>query len=265
MIIHKYNGCGNSFIVMDYKEGIDYSRFAAKWCGSDHFDTDGLIAVKTQPLEMIYYNKDGSRAPMCGNGIRCFACYVWEQDIVKTLRFDVQTLAGTIPIEILEQEPFYCVAQMGRPDYTTKNLGVAQSDLVIDQTVMIDEEAIQITSLFMGTIHTVVFVDSAQAELKKDLGEKLCHHPMFKEKTNVNFVQVVNETEIIVRTYERGVGWTLACGTGCCAAYVVAKDHGYLPKNKVIVHLEQGKLVITGDQQIQMMGPAIREWSKELE
>ena len=267
MIIHKYNGCGNNFIVLDYEEETDYSQFAEKWCGKDQFDTDGLIAVKTQPLEMIYYNKDGSRAPMCGNGIRCFARYVWEKNIVKSSQFDVQTLAGTISIEILEQEPFYCVAQMGTPDYSIKRLAVAQtnSDSIVDQTLIIDEEEVQLTCLFMGTIHTVVFVEDAQAQLKKDLGEKICHHPMFKEKTNVNFVQLISETEMFVRTYERGVGWTLACGTGCCAAYVVAKDHGYLSKDEVTVYLEQGALVITGDQQIQMMGPAVVEWSKELE
>ena len=117
----------------------------------------------------------------------------------------------------------------------------------------------------MGTIHTVVFVEDALAELTRDVGEQICHHPLFKEKTNVNFVQVLNNEELIVRTYERGVGWTLACGTGCCAAYVVAKDHGYLSEPKATVHLELGDLIISGEKQIKMKGPAVREWSREWE
>ncbi len=263
MILHKYNGCGNDFILMDYEEGIDYHQLASKWCGQDRFDTDGLIVVREQPLTMLYFNKDGSQAPMCGNGIRCFARHVWDKAMVETSPFDVHTLAGVISIEILTEEPFYCSAQMGQPDYSTEKLAINQTEPIVDQIVRIGQVDVQLTSLFMGTIHTVVFVEDAKAQQMKALGEQICHHPLFSEKTNVNFVQRVNEQELIVRTYERGVGWTLACGTGCCAAYVVARDHGYLASAKAMIHLEQGELMITGETQIQMTGPAVHEWSQK--
>lgn len=265
MMIHKYNGCGNDFILLDYDSVTDYSQLAIRLCEKENFDTDGLIAVKTDPLELIYYNKDGSRAPMCGNGIRCFSRYVLDQGIIQASQFDVHTLAGTIKVEILNRNPFYCAATIGSPDYSTAKLAVDQEELIIDQELLIHQKSIKITSLFIGTIHTVVFVEDALVELTRDVGEQICHHPLFTEKTNVNFVQVVNKKELIVRTYERGVGWTLACGTGCCAAYVVAKDHGYLSESEAIVHLELGDLVISGEKRIQMKGPAVREWSREWE
>lgn len=265
MMIYKYNGCGNDFILLDYDGVTDYSQLAIQLCGKENFDTDGLIAVKTEPLEMIYYNKDGSRAPMCGNGIRCFSRYVRDQGIIQASQFDVHTLAGIIKVEILNQDPFYCEATIGSPDYSTDKLAVEQEEPIIDQELMIHQKGIKITSLFMGTIHTIVFVEDALAELTRDVGEQICDHPLFKEKTNVNFVQILNNEELIVRTYERGVGWTLACGTGCCAAYVVAKDHGYVSEPKATVHLELGDLIISGEKQIKMKGPAVREWSREWE
>ncbi|OTP11292.1 diaminopimelate epimerase [Enterococcus sp. 10A9_DIV0425] len=262
MELHKYNGCGNDFILVDYDEATNYSQLAKKLCAVDFFDTDGLIAVKTNPLEMIYYNKDGSQAPMCGNGIRCFARYVKDQQLIEELDFQVKTLAGAIDVTIVMQEPFYCRVRMGEPDYTPSKLAVEQARPIIQQKIWIEDRLLEITSVFMGTIHTVVFVEDAVAELTQMTGEKLCHHPLFKEQTNVNFVQQVNDSELIVRTYERGVGWTLACGTGCCAAYVVAKDHGYLSKENATVHLEQGDLIISGEKTITMAGPASYEWQK---
>lgn len=87
MEIRMYDGCGNDFVLVDYSEKEDYGQLAQTLCSEEHFDTDGLIAVKQNPLEMIYYNKDGSRAPMCGNGIRCFSL-----DVSRTQKFSHQKL-----------------------------------------------------------------------------------------------------------------------------------------------------------------------------
>ena len=94
------------FILLDYDETIDYSHLAQSLCAPTAYDTDGLIAVKTEPLEMIYYNKDGSRAPMCGNGIRCFANYVSDQQLPEAPQFAVKTLAGMIHVTIHSRKPF---------------------------------------------------------------------------------------------------------------------------------------------------------------
>ncbi|MBM6615882.1 diaminopimelate epimerase [Desemzia sp. RIT804] len=261
MSVYKYNGCGNTFVITDFKNGKDYSMEAISLCSSEQFDTDGLIVVKQNPLEMLLFNRDGSEAPMCGNGIRCFAKYVLDKGLTTEERFPVQTLAGEMNVDILQNEPFYCEVNIGRPDYSNHAFDAADDATYINRTISIDGEDVTFTSLFMGTVHTVVFVEDAVAMLETDLGEKLCQHPLFAHQTNVNFVQVLNREEIIVRTFERGVGWTLACGTGCSASFVVARDAG-LVEDSVKVHLEQGTLTISGTEDIFMNGPAVFEYKK---
>ena len=261
MSMYKYNGCGNTFVIKNFEDGIDYSSQAVTLCSAQQFDTDGLIVVKQEPLEMLLFNRDGSQAPMCGNGIRCFAKYVLDQGLSTENQFPVQTLAGEMNVAILQNEPFYCEVNLGRPDYANQAFDAADDASYINRTISIDGEEVTFTSLFMGTVHTIVFVEDAVAMLESDLGNKLCHHPLFTHQTNVNFVQVVNAEEIIVRTFERGVGWTLACGTGCSASFVVARDAG-LVGDTVNVHLEQGTLTISGTEDIYMNGPAVFEYKK---
>lgn len=259
MKVRKYNGCGNDFVVIDDEPGMDYAALAQKLCQDPRFDTDGLIGVKQEPLEMIFYNRDGSRAPMCGNGIRCFAKYVYEAGIVTEKVFPVETLAGTLTVTITQEMPFDCRVQMGQAYYDNHLISANDEESFQQRTIELSTGPVEITSLFIGTIHTVVFVEDALAEIGLTRGSEICHHPLFKEQTNVNFVQVINQQELLVRTFERGVGWTLACGTGCCAAYVVARDLGKVTSKTVLVHLEQGQLEISGETEIVMAGPAVFE------
>ncbi len=258
MKVRKYNGCGNDFVVIVDEKELDYQALAQSLCQDDRFDTDGLIGVKQDPLEMIFYNRDGSRAPMCGNGIRCFAKYVYEEGIVKAKEFPVVTLAGILTVTITQTTPFECRVQMGQAHYDNALIGASDQASFQQRLFEVTTGPVEITSLFMGTIHTVVFVEDAVAEISQTRGSEICHHPLFQEQTNVNFVQVLNQKELLVRTYERGVGWTLACGTGCCAAYVVARDLGKV-NGPVLVHLEQGQLEISGETEIIMAGPAVFE------
>lgn len=263
MNVSVYNGCGNNFVVVDYQAETDYSQLAQELCQDERFNTDGLIAVKQDVLEMVFFNRDGSRAPMCGNGIRCFAKYVWEKKIVSELTFPVLTLAGSLVVKITNLSPFICEVEMGAANYHNHLLEAADNESFIKRQVELSSGPVMLTSLFLGTIHTVVFVDDAISELTLNRGEELCQHPLFKAQTNVNFVQIVSPTELIVRTFERGVGWTLACGTGCCAAFVVARDQGYLaPDTEIRVYLETGVLQIRGAHEVTMTGPAVFE--KEL-
>lgn len=263
MNVSVYNGCGNDFVIVDYQADTDYSQLAQDLCQDERFNTDGLIAVKQGVLEMIFYNRDGSRAPMCGNGIRCFAKYVWDKKIVSELTFPVLTLAGSLDVKITNLSPFTCEVDMGVAIYGNDLIEAADNEGFINRQVELSSGPVTVTSLFLGTIHTVVFVDDAIKELTLTRGEELCHHPLFKAQTNVNFVQVLSPTELIVRTFERGVGWTLACGTGCCAAFSVARDQGFLtPDTETTVYLETGALKIRGAQEVTMTGPAVFE--KEL-
>ncbi|SJZ68970.1 diaminopimelate epimerase [Pilibacter termitis] len=264
MKVSKYNGLGNDFVVIKDKVSLDYPSLSKELCSEENFDTDGFISVKENPLEMIFYNKDGSRASMCGNGIRCFAKYVLDEGIEEKLSFPVQTLAGEMFIQVQEKEPFSCTVNMGVATFSPEKLFAKTDEEIIKKTIQLSNSEVEITSCFIGTIHTVVLVEDALAELEKNTGEEICHHPLFEQQTNVNFVQILNEKEILVRTFERGVGWTLACGTGCCASVIVAKRFGLVDKHSPItVHLEKGTLEISGEKEIYMTGPAEFEYEKE--
>ena len=253
----RYNGCGNTFFMTRYREGFDYSEVAIKVCNRSKCLTDGLIVVKTDPLEMVVYNRDGSQSPMCGNGIRCFALYCLNENIIPSdvKIFDVMTGAGVMKVEIISTEPFLCRINLGKPIFTSSALGLADMGPFINRRLMVGAQEVDIHAIFMGTIHTVIFVPEAASMVGNPLGEAICNHPIFTQKTNVNFVQVKSESELIIRTYERGVGWTKACGTGCAASYVIAKLFGHI-LGEVKVHLEQGDLLFTGDDEIFMTGSA---------
>lgn len=260
MKVKTYDGLGNNFCVIDYAPELDFPELAPALC--EEFQTDGLIVVKLDPLEMIFYNQDGSQAPMCGNGIRCFAKYVQDEGIVDGDVFNVETLAGTMKVEVHSRSPFMCRINMGRPSFSNCLTKVADDLPLLNRKLQVGEDIVDVNIVFMGTIHTVVFVEDAIDMQHSDLGEKICHHPLFMEQTNVNFVQAVNKSEIVVRTYERGVGWTKACGTGCCASAVIAKKYD-LVQGKVKVQLELGHLFVEGEDEVFMTGPATYEGEGE--
>lgn len=250
--------------MMTYDASADYAGLAQQLCNDPAFDTDGLIAVKTEPLEMIYYNRDGSRAKMCGNGIRCFAKYALDHGLTTEKHFAVETLAGTMVIDVDSLEPFHCSVNMGAPVYSNELMGLPADIDMKSYPLTLSDKTLNVSSVFMGTVHTLVFVDDALAELTQNHGYEICHHDLFADQTNVNFVQVVNDHEIIVRTFERGVGWTLACGTGCCASYVIARDQKKINAGPTAVHLQLGDLLIQGTNEIIMAGPVAFEFEKEV-
>ncbi|OCN05185.1 hypothetical protein A4S06_02035 [Erysipelotrichaceae bacterium MTC7] len=248
----KYHGCGNSFVIVEqaFVATYDYARLAIYLCSKDiGIGADGLIIVATDPLEMIFYNQDGSQAPMCGNGIRCFAAYVLDKQLVDSRRFMVKTGAGML--EVYADDHQYEIA-----------MGTALFDharLHMDPSIHLEAYQIdtyQLSSVFLGTIHTVLFVDDVDHYDIEGVGAYLCNHPTFKEKTNVNFVEVVDKDTLKIMTYERGVGVTLACGTGCCASFVIAHKKGYV-HDGVSVQLPLGTLQIRYEgNEVMMKGPA---------
>ncbi len=265
MKVEKYNGCGNDFVILPYDETANYAKLAIQLCQDSRFQTDGLIAVKENPLEMVFYNQDGSRAPMCGNGIRCFSNYCYRHHVTTAANFSVETLAGTMEVKQLSTEPYRCQVNLGEGFYDKEKVGFTSPKDLRRYTLPLNNgEKVLASSIFMGTVHTVVFVEDVEKELSQTRGEEICHHPYFKAQTNVNFVEIIGENALKVRTYERGVGWTLACGTGCCASYVVAKDLGYIPESKTAIHLPQGILEISGKKEITMAGPAVFEKEEEV-
>ncbi|MDE7161777.1 MAG: diaminopimelate epimerase, partial [Anaeroplasmataceae bacterium] len=213
MEFYKMHGCGNDFCIVEYQDKVAYDKLAIRLCDRRFgVGADGLIVVKKQPLEMIFYNQDGSRASMCGNGIRCFARYVYDKKIVSSKQFDCLTLAGIMKIEITKEDPFQCKIDMGHPSFSNQMIHVSDAVNSFGRLLTIGGYHLTIYSFFIGTIHTVIFVDSLNSKLL-NFAEDICKNPLLKKQTNVNFVHIIDEKNIEMRTYERGVGWTLACGT----------------------------------------------------
>lgn len=260
MQFKKYHGAGNDFILMKTIKGMDPEALAKKVCHR-HFGigADGLMYPGESEgfdIKMTYLNSDGSKATMCGNGLRCFSRFVYEEGLVKKEVFTVETDAGPYDVQVnLDNDMVKSVTvDMGTVDFDPSLIPVEDSGEVIEKTIEINGESIEISSLFFGVPHTVVFQKELKASYLLDVGPKVEKHPLFIEGTNVNFVQVVDRDHLLVDTWERGAGHTMACGTGVCASVAVAK-HLNKVGDKVVVNvpggvievtIENGHLIMTG-------------------
>lgn len=267
----KMQGTGNDFVLIDARElpldVADIPKLAEEICDR-HFGigADGLIIVlpsKVADLKMRVFNPDGSEPEMCGNGIRCFAKYVYDNAKEKKDVISVETLAGImVPAIIIKGgEAVGAEVDMGEPRLKASDIPMSGTlnpeGEVIGHELKVGAEKFKITAVSMGNPHCIIFVDDVSRIKLDDLGPKIENHSQFPKKTNVEFVQVVRENEIIVRVWERGAGETLACGTGACAA-LVAGAINKVTGRRAIVHLPGGDLDIEWeeDEHVVMRGPA---------
>lgn len=263
--ISKYEGLGNDFIICKDEDlpHKDYSKLALELCNNSLTgSTDGLICVKTNPLTMIFYNKDGSIGTMCGNGLRSFIKYCYDNNIIQDLNNDVITKAGIYKTKIISINPFLVEANMGKPDYSTATLKInSDKEEYLNEVYSFGGADYYLNCIFMGTHHTVIYVNDVE-NISEELGFHMCHLPIFDDRTNVDFVQIVSESHLKVRTYERGVGFTLACGTGACASFCVSRKYKKC-SSEVFVEFKKGSLKIKEeDESVIMIGPAtlINTW-----
>ena len=275
MKITKMHGLGNDFIVF-FDEGtieLYVTDMAQRLCDRHTgIGADGLVIVmpsEVADVRMRIINSDGSEAEMCGNGIRCFAKYAYDRKIITKDIFTVETLAGIMTPEIIAEDGVAKLVKvnMGKPTFTASAIPMAvEAEKVIDYTIDVDGTFYVVSSVLLGVPHTEVFVDDVQTVPLTVLGPKIEKHPLFPKGTNVNFVQVVNENTVKVRTWERGAGATLACGTGSCSSAVMAHEKG-LTGRSVDVQLYLGTLHIDYDEDgtVYMTGPAEEVFSLELE
>ena len=267
----KMHGLGNDFILIDcLSKQLGDSSFlsclAKRLCNRNFgIGADGLMLIlpsSKADLRMRIFNFDGSEAQMCGNGIRCFAKYAYENKLVSKNKFTVETLAGIIipELTIKNNKILGVKVNMGSPKLRRREIPMngKDSSTVGNETLKINpEQTFKITCVSMGNPHCITFVNDVQSIPVDEIGPKIENHPLFPEKTNVEFIQVLNKKEISFRVWERGVGETLACGTGACAA-LVASVLNKKSERQAIIHLTGGDLDIqwADDGNIYMTGPA---------
>lgn len=269
----KMHGLGNDYIVVDNRdetiEEKSLGSLAKRLCKRRFsVGADGLLIISESSVadaKMRIFNADGSEAEMCGNGIRCFAKYCYENGIVRKKEMKVETLAGVkaLRLNIGNCEVKDVQVNMGRAIFEREKIPMVGEGKFIDGDLKVDEQTFKATCLSVGNPHCVIFVDGVEEFPLEAFGPKIENHRMFPRRVNVEFVQVFNKYELKVRVWERGVGETLACGTGACASAVAAKVLGKAG-NECIVHLLGGDLSIEYDDEIHMTGPAEKVYTGEI-
>ncbi len=269
----KMHGLGNDFVVVDgFSEEVpDSERLAVEICDRRAgVGADGLIVVmpsEKAAFRMHYINSDGSLAEMCGNGIRCLSKYVFEHGLTQSADFLVETLSGlnrqTLTVE--DGRVIEVSVDMGKPGFMRSEIPMLGDEgEVVDEPLDVEGKQYRITALSTGNPHAVVFVDDVEAAPLSELGPKVELHPTFPNRTNVEFVHVIDRDNIRMRIWERGCGETLASGSGASASAVASIKNGFTER-KVNVRVRLGVLKISWpeDGNITMSGPATEVFTGE--
>ena len=264
----KMHGLGNDFVFIEDKTGQDkdYTALARAMCNRHTgIGADGLIVIvdsRVADVRMRIINSDGSEAEMCGNGIRCFAKYVYDSGIIEKKQFTVETPAGIMEPEITvgaDNKAKLITINMGRPSFNRSEIPMEGADgRVLNEDLCVDGENWKITSLLMGVPHTVTYVDDVDTVDIEKIGPLFEKHEVFPKHTNINFAQQMDDRTVKVRTWERGAGATLACGTGSCSVAVASFLNGRTGR-EVDIQLPLGILHIEyreEDGNVYMTGPA---------
>ena len=264
----KWQGCGNDFVLVDDRsESIkDPAELSRKMCDRHYgIGADGLIIIRPSDkadTRMRIYNTDGSEAEMCGNGIRCFARWVYELGLVPGEEFTVETGAGILVPKIIKENGRITGVRvdMGQPvldaeKIPTKGFGTGR---VVDKTIEVLGETYHVTCVSMGNPHCVVLWDDLSSLDIEKLGPAFENHPAFPNRVNTEFVSVRDKNHVRMRVWERGAAVTMACGTGACATLTacVLNDR---TERQAEIELDGGKLFIEWsekDNHIYMTGPA---------
>jgi len=240
----KYHACANDFIIIWEKDvrGIDYCVLAESICDRHTgIGADGLI-ITNEKKEMIFYNQDGSIASMCGNGIRALSLYLLDKKMLPESSFSISTLAGEIKIEHLKNNIFK--AMIGDYSFDTKKLMISSSKSVfLNEEIRYMDKTYITSAVYVGVKHLVIFLRDF-SEIDDKMGAYFCKYFLFKDDINVDFVIKKSDDLIYVKTYERGVGFTKACGTGAIASVIIGNLY-YGLKKRVLVTLEEGFIEIT--------------------
>ena len=269
MIFTKMHGLGNDYVCINcFRERVeDPPGFARTLCDRHYrIGADGLILIcpsKVSDFKMEIYNSDGSVAGMCGNGIRCLGKYVYDYRLTGKETLSIETKSGIRNMHLHIQDGKACGAMvdMGVPRLNAHSIPIlSEKDLVINDPIEVQEKNYRMTGISMGNPHAVIFSEEINGISLEETGRELEFHPRFPERANIEFCHVTARDRMEIRVWERGVGETLACGTGACAA-VVASVLNDLTDEEVIVKLLGGELSVRWDRKVNhvfLEGPAVK-------
>lgn len=272
----KMHGLGNDYVLVDtFKEKVSNPARLSEKILDRHFGIggDGLILIMPSTkadFRMRIFNVDGSEAEMCGNGLRCFAKYVHDHALTKKKNFFVETLAGNLEVNLYLKgnKAVKIRVNMGVPrtlGYEIPMEGKDKEQVVLEE-ITVGGTHFLITAVSMGNPHAVIFVEDVENFPVEKYGPMIENHELFPNRINVEFVQIISETEVTQRTWERGSGETMACGTGASAVAVAGFLTGKT-KRDLLVHLQGGDLEVSWDEEdnhLYKIGPAQEVFSGEL-
>ncbi len=252
IVFTKMHGLGNDYLFIDGdRYPVEDPASLSRAMSHRHLGAgaDGIILVlpgDEQAFKMRIFNADGSEAETCGNGIRCFAKYVYERRLTQDSEFVIETLAGPNRV-VLATEGDKVVSvrsNMGEPRFDRTEIPMTGAPgRVLEEPLALEDREVKVTCANVGNPHAVVFVDDATQVLLNVLGPQIECHPKFPERTNAEFVNVVDEDNIVMRIWERGSGVTMASGSGSCGAALASMITGRTNR-RVCVHLVYGTLTI---------------------
>jgi diaminopimelate epimerase len=271
----KMHGIGNDYVYVstfDQEAPSDPSTLAVA-ISDRHFGvgSDGLILIgpsESADARMRMFNADGSESEMCGNGVRCVAKFLHDKGIVRKGRMTVETGRGvlTLDLEVENDVVARVRVDMGAPILEAAEIPTTlPGEPPVDVPLTVEGHDLRVTAVSMGNPHVVAFVDDVDAFPVERVGAALERHPSFPNRVNAHFVQVISGDEVRMRTWERGSGITLACGTGACAV-AVAGSLTSRTRQRVLAHLPGGDLTLDWDgpgAPIFMTGPAAEVFSGE--
>jgi diaminopimelate epimerase len=266
MRFHKLHGAGNDFVVLDGRDVAprDWGELAIRLCDRHRgVGADGLLVLENSAANdyrMRYQNADGSDGEMCGNGIRCMAKFVLDTGVTDRRELTWETLGGPIKTAVLDYGGAVATvrADMGQPRFKPADIPVrAEGAEVREQPFAVNGGSIPLTCVSMGNPHAVTFVDNLADYPLARMGPEVEHHPAFPERTNFEIVEVAGPDHLRMRVWERGVGETMACGTGACAA-AVASQMVHQTTPEVMVDVPGGRLKVEWEpgRPVLMTGPA---------
>ena len=270
----KLHGTANDFIYVDARAGFpgDPAAIARRLCDRRRgIGADGLILLLPSTEadgRMVIYNSDGSRAEMCGNGIRGLAKFAHERGLIPKNPLAVETDAGvkTLSLHLDGGRVTRVTVDMGMPEWRGREIPVDADGEVLDHALVVDGRTWSVTCVSMGNPHCVVFVDDVAGLPLETLGPRFERHPFFPRRVNTEFVRVDDRERLTMRVWERGAGETMACGTGACAVAVAAARTGRSAR-RVTVMLPGGPLEIDwrADDRVLMTGDAVFVFDGQVE